>query len=90
MNRALRDAGVPTGVLFAPVIPALNDHELDSWFAGWHNSLWWSFAEWYDLHCVALVFYYSRWRICPASNLRFPYWFSRRVLDRACYHGNRG
>ena len=27
--RALRAAGVPTGVLFAPVIPALNDHELE-------------------------------------------------------------
>jgi DNA repair photolyase len=27
--RALRAAGVPTGVMFAPVIPALNDHELE-------------------------------------------------------------
>jgi DNA repair photolyase len=27
--RALSSAGVPTGVLFAPVIPALNDHELE-------------------------------------------------------------
>ena len=27
--RALSAAGIPTGVLFAPVIPALNDHELE-------------------------------------------------------------
>ena len=27
--RKLADAGVPVGVLFAPVIPALNDHELE-------------------------------------------------------------
>jgi DNA repair photolyase len=27
--RCLAQAGVPTGVLFAPVIPALNDHELE-------------------------------------------------------------
>jgi DNA repair photolyase len=27
--RRLAQAGVPTGVLFAPVIPALNDHELE-------------------------------------------------------------
>jgi DNA repair photolyase len=26
----LRDAGVPVGVLFAPVIPFLNDHEMES------------------------------------------------------------
>ena len=26
----LSDAGVPTGVLFAPVIPALNDHEMEA------------------------------------------------------------
>jgi len=29
MIRALTDAGVPTGVLVAPIIPALNDHELE-------------------------------------------------------------
>jgi DNA repair photolyase len=29
MIRALTDAGVPTGVLVAPVVPALNDHELE-------------------------------------------------------------
>ena len=29
-TRALRDAGVPTGVMFAPVIPALNDDELET------------------------------------------------------------
>ena len=29
MIRALTDAGVPTGVLAAPIIPALNDHELE-------------------------------------------------------------
>lgn len=28
--RALHDAGIPVGVLCAPVIPALNDHELES------------------------------------------------------------
>jgi len=28
--KRLRKAGVPVGVLFAPVIPALNDHELES------------------------------------------------------------
>jgi DNA repair photolyase len=28
--RALRDAGVPVGVMFAPVIPALNDDEMES------------------------------------------------------------
>lgn len=27
--RALRDAGVPTGTLIAPVIPAVNDHEIE-------------------------------------------------------------
>jgi len=27
---ALREAGIPTGVLVAPVIPALNDHELEN------------------------------------------------------------
>jgi DNA repair photolyase len=27
--RGLREAGVPAGVMFAPVIPALNDHELE-------------------------------------------------------------
>ena len=27
--RLLTDAGVPTGVMFAPVIPALNDHEME-------------------------------------------------------------
>ena len=27
--RRLADAGVPTGVMFAPVIPAINDHELE-------------------------------------------------------------
>jgi len=27
--RLLSDAGVPTGVMFAPVIPALNDHEME-------------------------------------------------------------
>lgn len=30
--RRLRDAGVPVGVLFAPLIPALNDHEMESVF----------------------------------------------------------
>ena len=29
MIRALAREGVPVGVNFAPVIPALNDHELD-------------------------------------------------------------
>ena len=29
-QRRLNDAGIPTGVMFAPVIPALNDHELDT------------------------------------------------------------
>jgi DNA repair photolyase len=29
MFRALTDAGVPTGVMAAPIIPALNDHELE-------------------------------------------------------------
>jgi DNA repair photolyase len=29
MIRALTDAGVPTGVLVAPIIPALNDHEVE-------------------------------------------------------------
>jgi DNA repair photolyase len=29
MIQALTDAGVPTGVLVAPIIPALNDHELE-------------------------------------------------------------
>ncbi|MFC4347472.1 PA0069 family radical SAM protein [Kordiimonas lipolytica] len=28
--RLLSDAGVPTGVMFAPVIPALNDHEMEA------------------------------------------------------------
>ena len=28
--KALADAGIPTGVMFAPVIPAINDHELES------------------------------------------------------------
>jgi DNA repair photolyase len=28
--KALREAGIPTGVMFAPVIPALNDDELES------------------------------------------------------------
>ena len=28
--RALNDAGIPAGVMFAPVIPALNDHELEN------------------------------------------------------------
>jgi DNA repair photolyase len=28
--RALRDAGIPAGVMFAPVIPALNDDEMES------------------------------------------------------------
>jgi len=28
--RALNDAGIPTTVMFAPAIPGLNDHELDS------------------------------------------------------------
>ena len=28
--RALADAGVPTGVLFAPLIPGLNDHEMEA------------------------------------------------------------
>ena len=27
--RLLADAGIPTGVMFAPVIPALNDHEME-------------------------------------------------------------
>lgn len=27
---ALRDAGIPTGIMIAPIIPALNDHELES------------------------------------------------------------
>lgn len=27
--RLLSDAGIPTGVMFAPVIPALNDHEME-------------------------------------------------------------
>ncbi len=30
MMRQLTDAGIPTGVLTAPIIPALNDHELES------------------------------------------------------------
>lgn len=29
-QRRLSDAGIPTGVMFAPVIPALNDHELEA------------------------------------------------------------
>ncbi len=29
-QRRLNDAGIPTGVMFAPVIPALNDHELEA------------------------------------------------------------
>ncbi|MGE4617933.1 MAG: PA0069 family radical SAM protein [Gammaproteobacteria bacterium] len=29
-QRRLNDAGIPTGVMFAPVIPALNDHELET------------------------------------------------------------
>jgi DNA repair photolyase len=29
-NRALADAGVPTGVGFAPAIPGLNDHEMEA------------------------------------------------------------
>ncbi len=43
--KALAEAGVPTGVLFAPLIPGLNDHEMESvlaaareagaQFAGW-------------------------------------------------------
>ena len=33
MIRALTDAGVPTGVLVAPIIPALNDHELERMLA---------------------------------------------------------
>lgn len=28
--RLMSDAGVPTGVMFAPVIPALNDHEMEA------------------------------------------------------------
>lgn len=28
--RLLSDAGVPTGIMFAPVIPALNDHEMEA------------------------------------------------------------
>ena len=28
--KALSDAGVPTGIMFAPAIPGLNDHEMDS------------------------------------------------------------
>jgi DNA repair photolyase len=28
--RRLSDAGIPTGMMFAPVIPAINDHELES------------------------------------------------------------
>lgn len=28
--KVLRDAGVPAGVLFAPLIPALNDHEMEA------------------------------------------------------------
>jgi DNA repair photolyase len=28
--KRLSDAGIPTGVMFAPVIPAINDHELES------------------------------------------------------------
>ncbi len=28
--RSLSEAGVPTGVMFAPVIPALNDHEMEA------------------------------------------------------------
>ncbi len=28
--KTLREAGIPTGVMFAPVIPALNDDELES------------------------------------------------------------
>lgn len=30
--RALHEAGIPVGVLFAPLIPALNDHELEAVF----------------------------------------------------------
>ena len=33
MIRALADCGVPTGVLLAPIIPALNDHELEDMLA---------------------------------------------------------
>ncbi len=29
-SKTLREAGIPTGVMFAPVIPALNDDELES------------------------------------------------------------
>jgi DNA repair photolyase len=29
-QRRLNDAGIPAGVMFAPVIPALNDHELET------------------------------------------------------------
>ena len=28
--RSLSEAGVPTGVMFAPVIPAVNDHEMEA------------------------------------------------------------
>ena len=27
--RKLTDSGIPSGVMFAPVVPALNDHELE-------------------------------------------------------------
>ncbi len=28
--RRLNEAGIPTGVMFAPVIPVLNDHEMET------------------------------------------------------------
>ena len=36
--KALSDAGVPTGVMFAPAIPGLNDHEMDSILAAAKDS----------------------------------------------------
>jgi len=63
--RALEDAGVPTGVFFAPVIPALNDHELEAVLeaaaaagarsAGWvllrlPHEVEGLFREWLSLH----------------------------------------
>ena len=36
--RTLADAGVPVGVLFAPLIPALNDHEMESVIEAAHGA----------------------------------------------------
>jgi DNA repair photolyase len=36
--KALSDAGVPTGVMFAPVIPALNDEEMEAVLSAAHDA----------------------------------------------------